>query len=177
MKISGIYKITNILTGDFYIGSSKDIKIRWSAHKSPSSWARFPNSKLYKDMAQYGLNNFTFEVIEETDNFKEREQYWIDQLQPIYNTIRAFRSVIGEELSGLTSKEYYRALHKINRDIDLARMEKYNIAHREEINAYYNRLCFYEGKTLTLNALKIKLSKLGFSHPVQEAKKYLIKDN
>ena len=26
MKISGIYKITNTITGDFYIGSSKDVK-------------------------------------------------------------------------------------------------------------------------------------------------------
>ena len=28
-KIIGIYKIINTVTGDFYIGSSKDIKRRW----------------------------------------------------------------------------------------------------------------------------------------------------
>ena len=27
-KISGVYKITNTVTGDFYIGSSKDVKDR-----------------------------------------------------------------------------------------------------------------------------------------------------
>lgn len=88
-KISGVYKITNKITGDFYIGSSKDIKRRWITHKSPSAWARQSNSKLYKDMMQYGLNNFTFEVIEETDILKEREQYWIDEYMPSYNSIKA----------------------------------------------------------------------------------------
>ena len=57
-----------------------------------------------------------------------------------------------------------------------SRMDKYNKAHRTEINNYYQRLCLYEGKTLTLNVLKNKLSKLGFSHPVQEAKKYLLEE-
>ena len=36
MIISGIYKITNAVTGDFYIGSSKDVKSRWSVHKCAS---------------------------------------------------------------------------------------------------------------------------------------------
>lgn len=38
-KISGVYKITNILTGDFYIGSSKSINDRWRCHRSPANWA------------------------------------------------------------------------------------------------------------------------------------------
>ena len=50
MKISGVYKITNIITGDFYIGSSKDIKHRWTAHKAPSRWNEHPNCTMYQDM-------------------------------------------------------------------------------------------------------------------------------
>ena len=38
MKISAVYKITNTVTGDFYIGSSKDVKQRWKEHKWPSKW-------------------------------------------------------------------------------------------------------------------------------------------
>lgn len=30
MVVSGIYKITNIVTGNFYIGSSKNIYLRWA---------------------------------------------------------------------------------------------------------------------------------------------------
>ena len=31
-KISAVYKITNTITGDFYIGSSKNVKKRWTNH-------------------------------------------------------------------------------------------------------------------------------------------------
>ena len=89
MKIAGIYKVTNNITGDFYIGSSQNIKQRWHQHKNPAFWKQHPNIKLYQDMAQYGRDNFTFEIIEETDSLKEREQYWVDQLKPSYNVRRA----------------------------------------------------------------------------------------
>ena len=89
MKISGVYKITNIITSDFYIGSSKDIERRWGMHKNPAIWKQHPNVKLYQIIAQYGRENFVIEVIEETDNLKEREQYWIDHLKPSYNDRRA----------------------------------------------------------------------------------------
>ena len=53
-------------------------------------------------------------------------------------------------------------------------MEKYNNAHRAEINNYYQRLCLYAGKTLTLSALSNRFRKQGIAHPCKEAKKYLI---
>ena len=89
MKISGIYKITNVETNEFYIGSSVNIKSRWIDHKCSSSWKRQPNNKLYIDFQQYGLDKFSFEILEKTDNLKEREQYYIDLLKPIYNNYRA----------------------------------------------------------------------------------------
>ena len=173
---SGVYKITNNITGDFYIGSSKNIEKRWSKHRSPSVHKQRPNSKLYKAMASYGLDNFTFEIIEETDNLREREQYWIEQLKPSYNSRRA-KGLDKDRIRQYHKeyhKEYYKEYYKEHIEENKARMKKYNNAHRAEINNYYQRLCLYEGKTLTLSALKSKLSKLGFSHPVQEAKKYLI---
>ena len=165
---SGVYKITNNITGEFYIGSSKNIKRRWYQHRSPSVHKQLPNSKLYKDMASYGLDNFTFEIIEETDSLKEREQYYIEQLKPSYNSNRAK----GQDKDSI--RQYYKEYYKEHIEENKARMEKYNNAHRAEINNYYQRLCLYDGKTLTLNVLRHKLSKLGFSHPVQEAKKYLL---
>ena len=44
-KISAVYKITNKITGDFYIGSSKDVKIRWAHHKCKSTWKNNPNKQ------------------------------------------------------------------------------------------------------------------------------------
>ena len=52
-KISGVYKITNTITGDFYIGSSKNIKQRWSVHKSPSRWKSVSGMLLYQAFLAY----------------------------------------------------------------------------------------------------------------------------
>lgn len=160
-RISGVYRIINKTTDECYIGSSKNIKQRWYVHKCCSSWKKQPNFKLYKDMAQYGLDNFIFEVIEETSNIREREQYWIDKLKPSYNSNRA--NGVDIEKHKELNKQYTKAWYK---------------GHREEKSAYNkvdnNRLCIYEGETLTLHALTNRLFRQGVSHSYIEAKKYLV---
>ena len=180
MKIAGVYKITNKITGDFYIGSSKNIKKRWVTHKSPSTHKQHPNSKLYKSMAQYGLGNFIFEVLEETDNLKEREQYWIKQLSPTYNDRYAdgYNIKRCKETNRRRSKEWYKA----HQNEKLAHDKAYYQAHRDErlayskakSKAYCSRLCFYEGETLTFGALSRRFSYQGIANPCKEAKKYLL---
>ena len=87
MKISGIYKITNTATGDFYIGSSKDVKLRWANHKCPSVLKKCPNNPMYLDMKKYGVDKFVFEILEEVaiECLKETEQKFIETLKPTYN--------------------------------------------------------------------------------------------
>ena len=172
MKIAGVYKITNIITGDFYIGSSKDIKHRWANHKSPSRWKQLPNSKLYKAMASYGLDNFTLEIIEETDNLREREQYYIECLKPSYNNFWA---------KGWNT-DRYKEYYEIHRDEKLAYSKAYNKAYskanRDELlvkqRARFSRLCLYEGETLTLSALEHRFRRQGIANPYKEAQKYLL---
>ena len=91
MKISGIYKITNTVTNDFYIGSSKDVKQRWMQHKCPSIWNEQPNNPMYLDMRKYGLDKFAFEILEEVEieKLKEKEQKFIETLKPTYNKMNA----------------------------------------------------------------------------------------
>ena len=76
MKISGVYKITNTITDDFYIGSSKNVKSRWTDHKKPSVWKRHPNNPMYLDMQEYGKDKFEFEILAEVEpeQLKEAEQ-------------------------------------------------------------------------------------------------------
>ena len=80
----GIYKITNKITQEAYIGQSVQIEERFNEHKNPTNWNREKNKKLYQAFLNFGLNNFSFEVIEEceTSELNEREQYWISY----YNT-------------------------------------------------------------------------------------------
>ena len=90
-KIIGVYKITNTVTGDFYIGSSKNIKSRWADHKCQSTWNRCSNNQLYKDMEKYGVDKFVFEIVEEVESekLKETEQKFIEMMKPTYNNYRA----------------------------------------------------------------------------------------
>lgn len=40
MKISGVYQIINTITGDFYIGSSIDLKRRKREHFKKNTWKK-----------------------------------------------------------------------------------------------------------------------------------------
>ena len=175
-KITGVYKITNIITGDFYIGSSKNIEKRWAAHKSPSRWKRNPNVKLYKAFINYGLDNFTFEILEETDNLREREQHYIERLKPTYNDRHANGYNIERRKESF--RRHNKEWHKSHQNEMLTYSKAYYQANRDEcldkMKANYSRLCFYEGETLTLKALSSRFFRQGIPHARLEAKKYLL---
>ena len=76
---SGIYKITDITSGKSYVGQSVNLAERWRQHIKRGLGAEQPTkNKLYPAMQEIGLENFTFEVIEECpkDKLDEREDYW-----------------------------------------------------------------------------------------------------
>ena len=162
MKISAVYKITNTITGDFYIGSSKNIKSRWESHKWPSMWKKYPNNPMYLDMQKYGVDKFELQIIAEieADSLKEAEQQFIETLKPTYNSCNA---------KGLNIERYKEYNKEYNKEYEKTdKRKKYK-------NKYYNQLCFYNGETLTLNALRCRFKRQGIINPTQEAKKYLIK--
>ena len=81
---SGIYKITCIKTGEIYIGKSTDVKSRWQQHcKSAFNCGTIAHSLLHTKMKQYGIENFTFELVEAVpkDQLSEREAFYIDFYQ------------------------------------------------------------------------------------------------
>ena len=77
----GIYKITNKINGKCYIGQSINIKQRWKNHKKDAFWKDGPEYQypLYRAIRKYGIDNFSFEVIEEctTDLLNDKEIYYI----------------------------------------------------------------------------------------------------
>ena len=81
---SGIYKITCIKTGEIYIGKSVDIKSRWQQHcKSAFNCGTIAHSLLHTKMKQYGIENFTFELVEQVpkEQLSEREKFFINFYQ------------------------------------------------------------------------------------------------
>jgi group I intron endonuclease len=77
---SGIYKITCIITGKVYIGSSINIEKRWLYHKEDLRKDRHRNQILQRAWEKYGSENFKFEVVEyiPEEALIEKEQYYID---------------------------------------------------------------------------------------------------
>lgn len=76
----GIYKITNLENQMTYIGQSVNIKERWRSHIKRGIGAETPTgNKLYSVMNSIGVENFSFEIIEECprEKLNERERYWI----------------------------------------------------------------------------------------------------
>ena len=173
-KISGIYKITNTVTGDFYIGSSKDIKQRWSDHKCQSVWKKCPNKKLYQDMKKFGVDKFELQILAEAEpeQLKEAEQRFIEELKPTYNNYNAYGLDIERR------KEYHKEYQKSNKykesKKEYNKSDKGKESRRKASNKYNNQLCLFKGETLTLHALYQRFRKAGIPHPVLEAKKYLL---
>lgn len=81
---SGIYKITCIKTGEIYIGKSVDVKSRIQQHcKSAFNCGTIAHSLLHTKMKQYGIENFTFELLEQVpkEQLSEREKFFINFYQ------------------------------------------------------------------------------------------------
>ena len=80
----GIYKITNLLTDQSYIGQSVDIYKRWTDHCKAGLGIDTPvGNRLYQKMGSDGLQNFTFELLCECskEELDEKERYFIDLYQ------------------------------------------------------------------------------------------------
>lgn len=80
-----IYKITNKINNKVYIGlTTTTIEKRWSTHKRYAI-GKYKNHPLYNAMIFYGINNFSIEQLDKTNNIKELgslERYYIK----VYNS-------------------------------------------------------------------------------------------
>ena len=184
-KISGVYKITNTITGDFYIGSSKDVKQRWISHKCPSTWKRYSNNPMYLDMQKYGLDKFELQILAEVeiDSLKEKEQYFIETLKPNYNSnnangfdIERHKEYQKEYQKSDKRKEAQKKYNKSDKGKEAKKKYEKTDKRKKYKKEYRSQLCYYNGETLTLHALSQRFWRKGIINPVLEAKKYLIKN-
>ena len=133
MKISGVYEIINTITGDFYIGSSVDLKRRKREHFKNSTWKKEPNKLLYKYMQQYGKENFLFKTIQlcAPEELKKYEQLAIDKYNPKYNVCAAYTE--------LSKEEYKEQYNKEHADSIRQQRKQYRKEHADSIKQYQKR--------------------------------------
>ena len=80
-KVCGIYKITDLITDQVYIGQSVDIDRRLKEHiKAGLGIDTTATNVLYKAMLKDGVQNFTFQLMEACpkEQLNSKEAYWID---------------------------------------------------------------------------------------------------
>jgi group I intron endonuclease len=114
MYNTGVYKILNTITGDFYIGSASRVHkskcfcgfhTRFAKHKNYLDNNKHKNTHLQRSYNKYGKDNFEFKILEfcQPENCLEREQYYMDNLKPTYN-IRKIAA--GSNLGIIFTKEH-----------------------------------------------------------------------
>lgn len=94
-----IYKITNQINNKCYIGQTiKSAEERWKEHQAHAFGSHENDQKktLYKAIRKYGVENFTFEVLQDgIDNFEDLDKaeiYWID----FYNSfVKGYNETFG----------------------------------------------------------------------------------
>lgn len=107
----GIYKITNP-KGKVYIGQSIDIERRWYRHKHDYINDN-RNTHLYNSFKKYGIDEHTFEVIEECDekDLNKRERYY----QEKYNAIEEGLNSIYTKTSHFSGRLSEKSKEKIRK--------------------------------------------------------------
>ena len=85
----GIYKIENLINGKKYIGQSIHIEKRWATEKRDAfnekkASYHYPLSKAFR---KYGIENFSFEIIEEClqEELNDKEKYWVAFYDSFYS--------------------------------------------------------------------------------------------
>lgn len=78
-----IYKITNLINQKSYIGKTEkeNPNQRWIEHQKDAKKNRNEKRPLYSALNKYGCENFSFEIIEQTNDLINREIYWINLYQ------------------------------------------------------------------------------------------------
>lgn len=83
-----IYRITNKINGKFYIGQTANPKRRWNEHIAVTKAGKEKSKNKYlvinAAIAKHGINNFTFEIIDQTEQeslIDNLEICWIGQFK------------------------------------------------------------------------------------------------
>ena len=140
-KTPGVYCIVCLKNNKIYIGSSIDLAVRISTHKSALRYGKHTVESLQYDFDKYGEDNFKFGVLETYEPVSPvivriKEQEYVDEIKPnfLYNqtkTIFAETSIMGfsnEDLVSIISFNdesiRIKELQDIARPILLSRFRK-----------------------------------------------------
>lgn len=149
-RISGIYKITNIINNKIYIGSSNNIYKRKREHFCTLENGTHCNAHLQRAYNFYGKNNFKFEIIEicEEKYLLEVEQIYLNKYfdngigcyneNPIANKppSQKGKTPWNKGKTGIYSEETLQKMKEIKKDKKLSKEHKSKIKYTTQNKEY-----------------------------------------
>lgn len=152
----GIYKITNTINGKCYIGQSIDIVRRWRQHRTDY---QTEEKVLYRAIRKYGLENFSFEVLEECEvtALNERELFWINEYDSYNN---GYNATLLTSVSGHPVKLLEQQVDEIISDLKDSPLSQREIAKRYGVG---------EDTISEINQGKTRL-RIGIEYPIRKVK-------
>ena len=143
---SGVYQIVNIATGKIYIGSSVDLYRRYYIHYGSLTRDRHENPKLQRAWNKYGEDCFDFYIVEflpkDKNLIREREQFWVDKVNPFYNIVRD----VGRPLSQPRSKAHRKHHSESMKKSPVVQSEKYSKSQSEKMKAVWASSEYRDGR-------------------------------
>lgn len=139
----GIYKITNVINGKVYIGQSSNVERRFSQHKSPYEQERFSEKPLYRAFKKYGIENFTFEILEECEisQLNEKEKFWIKENKSLIHQ-KGYNITCGGD--GVSEENHPK--HKLTKEDVIDIRTRYNNKERcKDVEALYKEKIGHSG--------------------------------
>jgi group I intron endonuclease len=112
MKLSGIYQIqSNCKSQRLYVGSAINISSRWKTHLWELKNGRHGNSRLQRHYNKYGEADLQFSILIgcEKSELIEKEQFFIDSLNPWFNICKKAGSKIGVSCKKKTRNKISKA--------------------------------------------------------------------
>jgi group I intron endonuclease len=98
-----VYKATNRANGKIYVGSAMSFHQRFSTYRNCSN-NDAEGGRMYRAIRKHGFDKFQFEILEIVSDASlliQREQHWLDTLQPFnengYNICRTAGSCLGKK--------------------------------------------------------------------------------
>lgn len=104
---AGVYIVVNNINGNFYVGSASSNRIN-TRFRNHCIHLKSSNKPLLRGINKYGIQNFSFHIVEyfngfvKKENLKlnhlkllERESFFISNLKPIYNILTYASSSLG----------------------------------------------------------------------------------
>lgn len=112
-----VYKITNLINGKCYIGSSIRPEKRWREHintsKRPNDYKY--NYPLYKAFRKYGINNFVFEIINDDFESIEEMQQYEQRMIICFNSLQnGYNQTINTNSNNIANENIQKYINKIS---------------------------------------------------------------